>query len=87
MTLSGLERADVTPAAKAARVAAANELIAVIAGCGRRFFHHQGRVARLERDARGRVWFVSEWSGKRQYTHYPGQWRRFAHGGTTRWGR
>jgi hypothetical protein len=44
-------------AAKALRLEKANALLRVIAGCGRRFFEHQGRVGRLELDGRGRLWF------------------------------
>lgn len=65
-----------------ARLDAANELIAFISTCGRRFFSHQGRCAYLERDARGRIWWHDAYSGKRVYTHYRWRWRGFTQGGT-----
>ena len=70
------------------RLARANAFLRAIASCGRRFFftprspHQEERVAHLEVDERGRVWFVDDYSGKRIYTHYRGAWRGFTHGGT-----
>lgn len=72
-------------AARAKRLDAANEMIQVIASCGRRFFDHSVRgqgVTRLELDERGRVWLVDGWQGARIYTHYDGRWRKFSEGGT-----
>ncbi|MEW6212535.1 MAG: hypothetical protein AB1631_29690 [Acidobacteriota bacterium] len=70
---------------KAERLANANKLIEVIATCGRRFFHHDERVAKLEMDSRGRIWFIDSYSQKRIYTHYEnGRWRGFTHGGSLR---
>lgn len=74
---------------KQQRVEHANQLIDVIATHGRRFFYRQesGRVARLELDARGRVWLIDEYSGARIYTHdtpFGNNWRGFSHGGTMR---
>lgn len=46
------------------RLEQANELIRLIASHGRRFFHHEGRIAELRLDARGRVWLVDEYSGQ-----------------------
>lgn len=69
---------------KTQRLERANTLLNVIANCGCRFFWHKGRVSQLERDARGKVWFVDAWSGKRVYTHYSGRWRGFTQGGTLR---
>lgn len=66
------------------RAEKANELIGVIAGCGRRFFFHQGRVACLEVDDRGRVWFHDEYTQARIFTHRNGRWDKFTHGGTLR---
>lgn len=63
-------------------LARANHLLVVIASYGRRFFHHKGRVSRLECDARGRIWFIDCFSEKRIYTHYPHTWRGFSGGGT-----
>jgi hypothetical protein len=61
---------------------AANELIACIASCGRKFFAHEGWVAQMEVDPRGRVWFRDHYSRKCIYTHYDGRWRGFTGGGT-----
>ena len=69
---------------RAERLAQANALLEVIAGCGRQFFRHGDRVARLELDARERVWFVDEYRGDRVFTHYTGRWRHFNSGGTMR---
>jgi hypothetical protein len=72
-------------AARAERLAKANELLAVIAGTGRKFFAHRGTVSRLELDARSRVWFVDAYTGRRIYTHHSwGEWRGFTQGGTMR---
>lgn len=69
---------------KAARAAKANELLVAIAACGRRFFHHDGRVSRFDVDARGRVWFIDKYTQKRIYTHYRYEWHGFSEGGTLR---
>lgn len=69
---------------KRERVEKVNELLLTISGCGRRFFHHNGTVARMEVDARGRVWHHDAFSGKRIYTHHSGRWRGFTNGGTLR---
>jgi hypothetical protein len=66
------------------RVKKANDLIAAIAGCGRKFFCYKDALARLEQDERGRVWFVNEFNNERVFTHYDGEWKKFAHGGTLR---
>lgn len=66
------------------RLNAANELIRTIASCGRHFFEHQGDVAYLELDPRGRVWLHDEYTKKRIYTHYAGYWRGLTHGGIMR---
>ncbi|HDR9174350.1 TPA: hypothetical protein QDB23_001562 [Burkholderia vietnamiensis] len=71
---------------KQERLDHSNRLIVAIASHGRRFFYSQqrDRFARLELDARGRVWFVDDYSGRRIYTHHSGRWRGFTHGGTLR---
>ncbi|OUL59226.1 hypothetical protein B1199_02875 [Pseudoalteromonas ulvae] len=61
-----------------------NELINQIAAHGRKFFRCDGRVSFVERDSRGKVWFVDSWKGDRIYTHYHGSWKGFSHGGTLR---
>ena len=70
------------PIEKQARLENANALIRYIADHGRRFFRMGIRVSQLERDSRGRVWFVDKYTGKRIYTHYRGRWRGFSEGGT-----
>lgn len=71
-------------ATKKERAEQANRFIAVIAGCGRKFFAHNGRVSRFDVDARGRVWFIDAYREARIYTHYEGRWRGFSEGGTLR---
>lgn len=76
----GTRRAD-----KLDRLEKVNALLAVIAGCGRRFFHHKGRISRMRVDDRGRVWFWDSYSQKEIYTHCEtGRWRGFTNGGTLR---
>jgi len=70
--------------ARQERLDAANSIIAEIAGCGRKFFLHSGKVSKLEMDKRGRLWFVDSYEGYRTYLHYSGQWRKFHNGGTLR---
>lgn len=62
----------------------ANEVIRLIATHGRKFFSHDDRVAELQLDGRGRVWFLDAYSGVRIYTHYSRRWKGFSHGGTMR---
>ena len=65
------------------RLRAANEFIAVIAGCGRNFFRHKERIAHLELSDTGRVFFIDDYTEKRIYTHLSGRrWKDFSHGGT-----
>jgi len=75
------------------RLAAANEFIKSIAGCGRNFFSENSDlrnkvenpfVSTLEIDNRGRVWFIDYYTKKRIYTHYSGRWNGFTSGGTLR---
>jgi len=71
---------------KTERLGHANALIEVISRHGRRFFHNResGSIARLELDARGRVWLIDDYRGARVYVAYQGRWRGFSHGGTLR---
>lgn len=76
-------------AAKKVRAAEVNQAICIIANHGRRFFFSTSsqRYASMEVDARGRVWFIDDYSGKRIYTHptkWGNKWRGFTHGGTLR---
>jgi len=63
-----------------------NAFIKVIGDHGRRFFYYSksDRYAHMQLDARGRVWFVDDYSGERIYTHRNWRWRGFTHGGTLR---
>ncbi|SQH76969.1 conserved protein of unknown function [Shewanella benthica] len=67
-----------------ARVEHANALIKVISEHGRKFFDYNGRIATLELDKNGKVWFVDEYTQRRIYTHYSGRWAGFNNGGTLR---
>ena len=67
---------------RALRLSHANELLRVIASCGRRLFHYEGRVGQLEQDVRKRLWFRDHYTAKRVYTAYRGRWRHFSGGGT-----
>lgn len=71
---------------KLERVEHANALIQVIAAHGRRFFYCESkdRTAHIELDARGRVRFIDDYTGKPIYTHYRYDWRGFSNGGTLR---
>ena len=71
---------------KQARCEHANELIKLIASHGRKFFWCESKqqFAKMEVDARGKIWFTDDYSGKRVYTHYHRYWKGFSHGGTLR---
>lgn len=70
------------------RLGHANELIKAISQHGRRFFWNEvaQRVARLELDERGKVWWVDDYRGTRVCTEkiggYEHRWMGFSHGGT-----
>lgn len=66
------------------RLEAANELLRVIASCGRKFFAYGDRVSRFEVDGRGRIWFIDKYTQKRIYVQYKGEWKAFSDGGTLR---
>lgn len=80
----------ITPARQARldRVGHANELIRVISDHGRRFFWNERdkRIARLELDQRGKVWWVDDYRGTRvcieKFGWYEHRWQGFSHGGT-----
>ncbi len=70
---------------KADRLDRANQLVAVIAAHGRRFFVHHGHVASFQLDKTGHIWFIDDYSKKRIYTHWTrDEWKGFSHGGTLR---
>lgn len=66
------------------RLTQANTLIEAIASHGYQFFRNRttGKIASLELDHRGRVWFLDEHSLKRIYTHQHYLGRGFTNGGT-----
>lgn len=65
------------------RLKNANEFIAVIARCGRKFFEHKGFVSTLELSQTGRVFFIDYYTKKRIYTHRKYvRWDGFTSGGT-----
>lgn len=66
------------------RVDHINQLIKIIASYGRKFFDHKGTIATMEKDAKGKVWFVDEYTRRRIYVAYKGLWKGFNHGGTLR---
>ncbi len=68
------------------RLTHANDLIAAVSRHGRRFFYDadRGRVARFEIDLAGRLWFRDDYTNRRVYVAYRGNWRKFSHGGTLR---
>ncbi|MNR71831.1 hypothetical protein D3C71_25090 [compost metagenome] len=76
--------------AKMQRLENANALLRVIAAHGRRFFYspQYDRVARLELDPRGVIWFVDHYTDKRVYVSKTGfsgsRWDGFTSGGTLR---
>ncbi len=68
---------------KEERLKAANEFIAVIASCGRKFFQHKGFISTLELSETGRVFFIDYYTKKRIYTHRKFvRWDGFSNGGT-----
>jgi len=68
---------------KQQRLKAANEFIAVIASCGRKFFEYKGFVSTLELSETGRVFFIDHYTKKRIYTHRKYvRWDGFTSGGT-----
>ena len=65
------------------RLEIANEFIKIISSHGRRFFYcERGDSVAYLKLKKGRVYYVSEYSGKEIYLHYK-HWR-FSHGGTLR---
>jgi len=69
---------------KQERLDLANQVILAIAKHGREIFRHKDRIARLEIDNLGRIWFVDDYTQKKIYTHYRGRWNyRFSYGYST----
>lgn len=74
---------------KQSRCNLVNEAIRIIGSHGRRFFYCKSKDAwaSMEVDARGRVWFVDDYTRRRVYTHeasFGNDWIGFSHGGTLR---
>ena len=67
---------------KQERLDLANKLIAEIAKHGRKFFSHEGRVARLEMTNRGLIYLVDAYTSRPVYTNNKHEWRGFSHGYT-----
>lgn len=68
------------------RLEKANDLIKVIASCGREFFKHDGFVSYLELSETGRVFFIDYYTKKRIYTHRSNvHWNGFTSGGTLKY--
>lgn len=71
-----------------ARIEHVNQLIKVIGTYGRRFFWNEKdqRFARIEMDARGRIWWIDDYRGARVSMEniggYEHRWKGFSHGGT-----
>lgn len=67
------------------RAARTNLFLEAVAGCGRKFFAHKGRVSRFEVDDRGHIWFVDAYRPTRIYTQCKwSKWQGFSEGGTLR---
>lgn len=66
------------------RVDHINELIKIIATHGRKFFSHGEVIANMEKDENGKIWFVDEYTRRRIYVAYRGDWAGFNNGGTMR---
>jgi len=68
------------------RAAKANEMIEVIASCGRKFFKNsKGDLGHFDVTDNGRVWYVDQYRGNRIYMHrrsFDYYWRGFSGGGT-----
>lgn len=78
-----------TTKTKRGRAARVNEAIQIISNHGRRFFYNSehDRVAHIQVDDRGTVWFVDDYTGQRINTHkapHSRVWKNFSHGGTLR---
>jgi hypothetical protein len=67
---------------KQQRLELVNQVIAEISKRGHGFFGWEDRVARLEIDHRGRIWYINPESQKRIYTHNRDAWRNFNGGWT-----
>ena len=79
----GKAKGEKRRAEKQRRIEQCNELLQVIAGCGRNFFSHAGRIASFNLDTNGKIWFMDAY-GQRIYTQYIGRWKGFSEGGTLR---
>ena len=75
-------------AARIERIKHVNDLIKVIGSHGRRFFYNTmaDRFARMEMDAKGKLWWVDDYQGTRvcieKMGGYETRWQGFSHGGT-----
>jgi hypothetical protein len=74
---------------KQERTDKANELIRVIAGCGRKFFLYKlpggtDIISKMILAETGHIYFMDAHTLKDIYTHYTRRWRGFSEGGTLR---
>lgn len=75
-------------AARVERLKDVNLLIKIISSHGRRFFWNEKdqRLARMEMDDRGRLWWIDDYRGARvsieKIGGYEHRWQGFSHGGT-----
>ncbi len=66
------------------RLEQVNAFLIEVASCGRHFFRHLWRVARLERTD-GRIYFLDDYTQARVIIKSgPRRWKGFSHGGTMR---
>ncbi len=73
--------------AKEDRLQKANDLLKVIASCGRNFFASRNPLiegARFQFDSRFRIYYIDDYTGALVYTHHDGEWKGFSHGGGLR---
>lgn len=77
-------------AARIERLKHVNQLIKIISSHGRRFFWNEDaqRVAKMEIDAKGKLWWIDDYRGAHVCVEkiggYEHGWRGFSHGGTLR---
>ena len=70
---------------KLERTEKANAVIKIIASCGRRFFHWNGIVSKIEIGNDGKIFFIDCFSQKRIYiSERSHRWIHFSEGGTLR---
>lgn len=76
-----MKRSDKAKAERLERLGKANELVRVIAGCGRQFFRRGDQVAEFRLLPSGRLVWIDSYT-RRQVQTGQGQWAGFTEGGT-----